>query len=46
MAAAKSSGKYQTSAQKGTKVTTGSSSAMKAGKETGKHGRKGTQKPC
>lgn len=33
-------GKYKPQAKKGTKVVTGSSSAMKAGKEYGKHGGK------
>lgn len=35
-------GKYKTSAQKGTKVVTGSSSALKTGKSTGKYGKSGS----
>ena len=37
-------GKYQTSAQKGTKVVTGSTSAMKAGKSAGKYGKGSSSK--
>lgn len=40
----KNSGKYQGQAQKGTKVVTGSSSTVKAGKATGKYGKGGSKK--
>ena len=36
----KSGGKYPAQGKKGTKVVTGSSSAMKTGKSTGKYGGK------
>lgn len=37
-------GKYKGQAKKGTKITTGSTSAMKAGKGTGKYGKGGKKK--